>query len=84
MRSRETLQVREHENNCGKRNGPSSSCCFLFLSATVHTAFSVGKIQVSLRKKGKTKWTNLGQPLEFHNTFVLKKERGGSEDQKTF
>uniref|UniRef100_H2TL54 cytochrome-b5 reductase n=1 Tax=Takifugu rubripes TaxID=31033 RepID=H2TL54_TAKRU len=44
-------------------------------NVAVHTAFSVGKIQVSLRKKGKTKWTNLGQPLEFHNTFVLKKER---------
>ncbi|CAF90242.1 unnamed protein product [Tetraodon nigroviridis] len=39
------------------------------------TAFSVGKIQVSLRKKGRTKWTDLGQALDFHNTFVLKKER---------
>lgn len=38
----------------------------------------MGKIQVSLRKKGRTKWTDLGQALDFHNTFVLKKERGES------
>uniref|UniRef100_H3CBJ7 Cytochrome b5 reductase 4 n=1 Tax=Tetraodon nigroviridis TaxID=99883 RepID=H3CBJ7_TETNG len=44
-------------------------------SVAVQTAFSVGKIQVSLRKKGRTKWTDLGQALDFHNTFVLKKER---------
>uniref|UniRef100_H3CBJ8 FAD-binding FR-type domain-containing protein n=1 Tax=Tetraodon nigroviridis TaxID=99883 RepID=H3CBJ8_TETNG len=44
-------------------------------SVPVQTAFSVGKIQVSLRKKGRTKWTDLGQALDFHNTFVLKKER---------
>ncbi|KAL7394134.1 hypothetical protein ABVT39_021208 [Epinephelus coioides] len=42
---------------------------------TVHTAFSVGKIQVSIRKQNKGKWTSLGQPLEFHNTFLRKKDR---------
>ncbi|XP_042346214.1 cytochrome b5 reductase 4 [Plectropomus leopardus] len=41
----------------------------------VHTAFSVGKIQVSIRKQAKGKWTSLGQPLEFHNTFLRKKDR---------
>lgn len=76
MRLRETLQVREHDPG-GER--PAPSLVVLFLCAAVQTAFSVGKIQVSLRKKGKTKWTSLGQPLEFHNTFVLKKERGESE-----
>lgn len=54
-------------------------CC---LCAAVQTAFGVGKIQVSLRKKkAETKWQNLGQPLELHNTFVPKKERGESESR---
>ncbi|XP_070823257.1 cytochrome b5 reductase 4 [Chaetodon trifascialis] len=44
-------------------------------NVAVHTAFSVGKIQISIRKQAKGKWTSLGQPLEFHNTFVLKKDR---------
>lgn len=50
-----------------------SNLYFFFL---VHTAYSVGKIQVSIRKQAKGKWTSLGQPLEFHNTFLLKKDRG--------
>ncbi|XP_072251055.1 cytochrome b5 reductase 4 isoform X2 [Leuresthes tenuis] len=41
----------------------------------VHTAFSVGKIQITLRKQTTGKWTSLGQPLEFHNTFLCKKDR---------
>uniref|UniRef100_A0A671V9X7 Cytochrome b5 reductase 4 n=1 Tax=Sparus aurata TaxID=8175 RepID=A0A671V9X7_SPAAU len=41
----------------------------------LHTAASVGKIQVSVRKQAKRKWTSLGQPLEFHNTFLRKKDR---------
>lgn len=49
---------------------------FLF---PVHTAYSVGKIQVSIRKQDKGKWTSLGQPLEFHNTFLLKKDRGKTQ-----
>lgn len=48
----------------------------IVISSTVHTAFLVGKIQVSIRKQAKIKWTSLGQPLEFHNTFLLKKDRG--------
>uniref|UniRef100_A0A3P9AVU5 Cytochrome b5 reductase 4 n=1 Tax=Maylandia zebra TaxID=106582 RepID=A0A3P9AVU5_9CICH len=45
------------------------------LSSTVHTAFSVGKIQVSIRKGAHGKWASLGQPLESHNTFVRQKDR---------
>uniref|UniRef100_A0A8D3AND5 Cytochrome b5 reductase 4 n=1 Tax=Scophthalmus maximus TaxID=52904 RepID=A0A8D3AND5_SCOMX len=41
----------------------------------VNTAFSVGKIQLSIRKQDKGKWTSLGQPQELHNTFVQKKDR---------
>lgn len=52
----------------------------LLLTSTVHTAFSVGKIQVSIRKGTKVKWANLGQPLESHNTFILKKDRGGFQE----
>uniref|UniRef100_A0A671V763 Cytochrome b5 reductase 4 n=1 Tax=Sparus aurata TaxID=8175 RepID=A0A671V763_SPAAU len=44
-------------------------------NVAVHTAASVGKIQVSVRKQAKRKWTSLGQPLEFHNTFLRKKDR---------
>ncbi|XP_022606626.1 cytochrome b5 reductase 4 [Seriola dumerili] len=44
-------------------------------TVSVHTAFSVGKIQLSIRKQSKGKWTSLGQPLEFHNTFLRKKDR---------
>ncbi|XP_040900633.1 cytochrome b5 reductase 4 isoform X2 [Toxotes jaculatrix] len=44
-------------------------------NVSVHTAFSVGKIQVSMRKLAKGKWTSLGQPQEFHNTFIRKKDR---------
>ncbi|KAI9541372.1 hypothetical protein NQZ68_031028 [Dissostichus eleginoides] len=40
-----------------------------------NTGFSVGKIQVSIRKQAKGKWTSLGQPLESHNTFLRKKDR---------
>ncbi|XP_037532410.1 cytochrome b5 reductase 4 [Nematolebias whitei] len=41
----------------------------------VHTASSVGKIQVTMYKRNKEKWKSLGQPLEFHNTFLFKKDR---------
>uniref|UniRef100_A0A3Q1BWD9 Cytochrome b5 reductase 4 n=1 Tax=Amphiprion ocellaris TaxID=80972 RepID=A0A3Q1BWD9_AMPOC len=40
-----------------------------------HTANSVGKIQITMRKQAKGKWESLGQPLEFHNTFQRKKDR---------
>nr|XP_057909992.1 cytochrome b5 reductase 4 [Doryrhamphus excisus] len=41
----------------------------------VHTAAAVGKIQVTIHKRAKGKWKSLGQPLEFHNTFLCKKDR---------
>ncbi|KAM9424708.1 cytochrome b5 reductase 4 [Pholidichthys leucotaenia] len=44
-------------------------------SVTVHTAVSSGRIQVTIRKQTNGKWTSLGQPLEFHNTFIRKKDR---------
>lgn len=44
-------------------------------TVTVHNAHSVGKIQVSMCKRVKGKWTSLGQSLEAHNTFLLKKDR---------
>lgn len=44
-------------------------------NVAVHTAFQVGKIQVSMRKQAKQKWTSLGEQLEFHNTFLSKKDR---------
>ncbi|XP_030014189.1 cytochrome b5 reductase 4 [Sphaeramia orbicularis] len=44
-------------------------------NVSVHTAFAVGKIQVTIRKQAKGKWASLGQPLEFHNTFLRKKDR---------
>ncbi|KAF6717300.1 Cytochrome b5 reductase 4 [Oryzias melastigma] len=44
-------------------------------SSSIHTAFSVGKIQLTMRKLTKGKWGTLGQPLEHHNTFLWKKDR---------
>lgn len=44
-------------------------------NVSVHTAFSVGKIQVTIHKQTKEKWTSLGQPLEAHNTFLRKQDR---------
>uniref|UniRef100_A0A3Q2PWK4 Cytochrome b5 reductase 4 n=1 Tax=Fundulus heteroclitus TaxID=8078 RepID=A0A3Q2PWK4_FUNHE len=48
----------------------------LWKPCVVHYAFSVGKIQVTMHKPSEGKWTSLGQPLEFHNTFLCKKDRG--------
>uniref|UniRef100_A0A8C9XY36 Cytochrome b5 reductase 4 n=1 Tax=Sander lucioperca TaxID=283035 RepID=A0A8C9XY36_SANLU len=43
---------------------------------TVHLVlYAKRKIQISIRKQAKVKWTRLGQPLEFHNTFLRKKDR---------
>ncbi|KAM6893370.1 cytochrome b5 reductase 4 [Xenentodon cancila] len=44
-------------------------------NVSIHTAFSVGKIQVTMHKHTAGKWTSLGQPLEFNNTFLCKKDR---------
>ncbi|XP_015225018.1 PREDICTED: cytochrome b5 reductase 4-like, partial [Cyprinodon variegatus] len=45
-------------------------------NVSVRSASSVGKIQVSIPKGSKAKWTSLGQPLDSHNTFLCKKDRG--------
>ncbi|XP_069028078.1 cytochrome b5 reductase 4 isoform X1 [Embiotoca jacksoni] len=42
---------------------------------SVHTASSVGKVQVSIRKQTKGKWASLGRPLELHNTFLRRSDR---------
>lgn len=44
-------------------------------NVSVHTAFSVGKIQVTIRKLTKEKWASLGHALESHNTFLRKQDR---------
>ncbi|KAF7654722.1 hypothetical protein LDENG_00065580 [Lucifuga dentata] len=44
-------------------------------SVAVQTAFAVGKIQITLQKQTKGTWSNLGQHLESHNTFISKKDR---------
>lgn len=45
-------------------------------SVDVQTAHSVGKIQVCLHKSVKAKWTQVGQPLEHHDSFIQCKDRG--------
>ncbi|XP_030638341.1 cytochrome b5 reductase 4 [Chanos chanos] len=42
---------------------------------SIHTASLVGKIQLSIRKTVKAKWTHLGQPLQSHDSFVRSKDR---------
>ncbi|XP_063055089.1 cytochrome b5 reductase 4 isoform X2 [Engraulis encrasicolus] len=42
----------------------------------VHTASAVGKIQVVVWKKAKSKWTELGEHLDAHNTFERRRDRG--------
>lgn len=42
----------------------------------VQTAHSVGKVQLCLRKAVKDKWTQVGKPLELHDTFTQCKDRG--------
>lgn len=44
-------------------------------NVSVQTSFSVGKIQVTLRKRTSVKWASLGQALESHNTFLRKQDR---------
>ncbi len=85
MKLRETLLVRHYFYSVIKKISSSSLSCSYSLavfSSTVHTAFQVGKIQVSMRKQVKQKWTSLGQQLEFHNTFLCKKDRGEIQDQR--
>lgn len=44
-------------------------------NVAVHTAHSVGKVQVSMRKQAKEKWSSLGRPLDAHNTLQRQKDR---------
>ena len=57
-------------------------CCFVFVGA-VQTAGSVGKIQLSIPKQAKGKWASVGQPLEFHNSFLRQKDRGETKKCST-
>ncbi|TNN50220.1 Cytochrome b5 reductase 4 [Liparis tanakae] len=69
----------EDMDNIGKICATVTFFFFFFLKPaclpTVHPAFLVGKIQVTMRKQAKGKWSRLGQPLEFHNTFLRKNDR---------
>ena len=56
--------------------------CFVFVGA-VQTAGSVGKIQLSIPKQAKGKWASVGQPLEFHNSFLRQKDRGETKKYST-
>ncbi|NXI50817.1 NB5R4 reductase, partial [Chloroceryle aenea] len=43
---------------------------------TVNIAEKVGKVEIILKKKGSIHWKMLGQPLESHNTFIKRMDRG--------
>ncbi|KAM6433444.1 cytochrome b5 reductase 4-like [Rhynochetos jubatus] len=42
----------------------------------VNIAEKVGKVEIILKKKDNIHWNTLGQPLEGHNTFIKRTERG--------
>ncbi|XP_062981855.1 cytochrome b5 reductase 4 isoform X2 [Elgaria multicarinata webbii] len=42
----------------------------------VQVSEKVGKVELVLRKKGTLSWKTLGQPLESHNSFVKRTDRG--------
>ncbi|NXN54739.1 NB5R4 reductase, partial [Rynchops niger] len=42
----------------------------------VNIAEKVGKIEIILKKKDNVHWKMLGQPLESHNTFIKRTDRG--------
>ncbi|NXW00754.1 NB5R4 reductase, partial [Fregetta grallaria] len=45
-------------------------------SLLVNIAEKVGKVEVVLKKKDNIHWKMLGQPLESHNTFIKRTDRG--------
>ncbi|KAK1190212.1 NB5R4 reductase, partial [Pygoscelis papua] len=45
-------------------------------SLLVNIAEKVGKVEIILKKKDNIHWKMLGQPLEHHNTFIKRKDRG--------
>ncbi|XP_061074632.1 cytochrome b5 reductase 4 [Conger conger] len=42
----------------------------------MQTMSTVGKVQVSLRKATRAKWDRLGEPLQSHDSFLRRKDRG--------
>ncbi|XP_062427029.1 cytochrome b5 reductase 4 isoform X2 [Rhea pennata] len=42
----------------------------------INIAGKVGKVEIILKKKDNIHWKMLGQPLESHNTFIKRKNRG--------
>ncbi|XP_064364806.1 cytochrome b5 reductase 4 isoform X2 [Dromaius novaehollandiae] len=42
----------------------------------INIAEKVGKVEIILKKKDNVHWKMLGQPLESHNTFIKRKNRG--------
>lgn len=46
---------------------------FFFL---VNIAEKVGKVEIILKKKDNVHWKVLGRPLESHNTFIKRTDRG--------
>ncbi|NXV43651.1 NB5R4 reductase, partial [Uria aalge] len=45
-------------------------------SLLVNIAEKVGKVEIVLKKKDNVHWKMLGQPLESHNTFIKRTDRG--------
>jgi len=45
-------------------------------SHLVNIAEKVGKVEIILKKKDNNHWKMLGQPLENHNTFIKRTDRG--------
>ncbi|NXG79429.1 NB5R4 reductase, partial [Baryphthengus martii] len=45
-------------------------------SVLVNIAEKVGKVEITLKKKENIHWKMLGQPLESHNTFIKRTDRG--------
>ncbi|NXF43986.1 NB5R4 reductase, partial [Oceanites oceanicus] len=45
-------------------------------SLLVNIAEKVGKVEIILKKKDNIHWKMLGQPLESHNTFIKRTDRG--------
>ncbi|KAG7469904.1 hypothetical protein MATL_G00133740 [Megalops atlanticus] len=42
---------------------------------SIQTVSTVGTVQVSLRKAAKVHWTQLGEPLDSHDSFLRRKDR---------
>ncbi|NXG36403.1 NB5R4 reductase, partial [Dromaius novaehollandiae] len=49
---------------------------YSYVLEVVNIAEKVGKVEIILKKKDNVHWKMLGQPLESHNTFIKRKNRG--------